>query len=209
MKKGKASWATRKTALGWVIDSLTKTLEMPPHRTERLQKIFDNLRDQKRARTQTVGARPWQALLCVGSHPFGPLQLVLSHAKAGRVRITASVRDNLTKFEWLVRDIANRPTRLGEIVPNEPVVIGTTDACKFGMGGTLFAHDEAPVLWRSPFPADVSDRVASYDNPQGDVTNSDLEQAALIAQGDVAAAIHRLTGPLFCPSITSLERDSF
>ena len=43
MKKGEAAWATRKTALGWIIDSLSKMLEMPPHRTERLQKIFDDL----------------------------------------------------------------------------------------------------------------------------------------------------------------------
>ena len=58
MKKGEAAWVTRKTALGWVVDSLSKTLEMPPHHTERLQKIFDDLLDWKRA-----GQKQWEHVL--------------------------------------------------------------------------------------------------------------------------------------------------
>ena len=97
-------------------------------------------------------------------------------------------------------------------MPDEPVLLGTTDACKFGIGGTLFAHGKAPILWHAPFPA-VSDQVARYDNPQGDVTNSNLEQAVLIAQGDVVA-VHIYdtrnytiaTGSDNTPAIARLQR---
>jgi hypothetical protein len=35
-----------------------------------------------------------------------------------------------------------------------------------------------PLVWRLPFPHDVSDEVVSFDNPGGRLTNSDLELAA-------------------------------
>ena len=55
-----------------------------------------------------------------------------------------------------------------------------------GMGGVLFAEGHAPCLWRAPFPEDIQERIVSFDNPQGDITNSDLEQAGVLAQADIA-----------------------
>ena len=70
---------------------------MPPHRTQRLQKIFDDLRDRKRA-----GRKQWERMLgklrfvavaIPGSAGlFSPLlQLALTHCKAGRVCVTTAV----------------------------------------------------------------------------------------------------------------------
>ena len=36
LSKGDASWSTYKTILGWVIDTLRGTIELPPHQKERL-----------------------------------------------------------------------------------------------------------------------------------------------------------------------------
>jgi hypothetical protein len=41
--KGDATWATRNDVLGWVLDTIEKTLELPAHRIERLQEILDSI----------------------------------------------------------------------------------------------------------------------------------------------------------------------
>ena len=38
--KGDAYLSTRKVILGWIIDCVKQTLELPPHRIQRLQAIF-------------------------------------------------------------------------------------------------------------------------------------------------------------------------
>ena len=35
-----------------------------------------------------------------------------------------------------------------------------------------------PLLWRTSFPRDIADSVITDDNPNGTITNSDLELAA-------------------------------
>ena len=103
------------------------------------------------------------------------------------MRITQHIRNHLTDFEILANDLHRRPTRLGEIVADCPRELGTVDACAKGMGGVLFTEDYDPVLWRATFPLDIQDNIVSSDNPSGDLTNSDLEQAGIIAQADIAA----------------------
>ena len=38
-----ASWATRKLILGWMIDTVTMTLELPERRRTRLRELLDSL----------------------------------------------------------------------------------------------------------------------------------------------------------------------
>ena len=46
--KGDACWSTTKVMLGWLIDTVEKTITLPPHRVDRLLEIFESLRDKKR-----------------------------------------------------------------------------------------------------------------------------------------------------------------
>ncbi len=41
--QGDVSWATRKLRLGWIIDTLRQTLELPHHRKLALAEIFTSL----------------------------------------------------------------------------------------------------------------------------------------------------------------------
>ena len=43
-----------------------------------------------------------------------------------------------TAFADLAADSCNRPTYLAEIIPDEPKIVGTTDAARQGMGGVFF-----------------------------------------------------------------------
>ena len=66
------------------------------------------------------------------------------------------------------------------------------DAAKPGMGGVLFAPGHPPTLWQAAFPADIRQCIVSVENPSGDLTNSDLEQAGVLAHADVAAHMYDL-----------------
>jgi hypothetical protein len=60
--KGDGCWGTSKMILGWLIDTVKQTLELPPHRYEWLCAIFDDLWGRKRVslkqRQQTLGRTP-------------------------------------------------------------------------------------------------------------------------------------------------------
>jgi hypothetical protein len=57
--QGDVCWTTRKVILGWIIDALKMTIELPQHRVERLAKILESMpRTHKRASVQK-----WQQVL--------------------------------------------------------------------------------------------------------------------------------------------------
>ena len=61
-----------------------------------------------------------------------------------------------------------------------------------GMGGVLFAPGHPPTMWHATFPHDIRESIVSFNNPLGDITNSNLEQASILAQADVAASLYDL-----------------
>ena len=50
------------------------------------------------------------------------------------------------------------------------------------MGGVFFDEDSAPCVWHAPFPLEVQELLVTVENPEGDITNSDLEQAGAISR---------------------------
>jgi len=104
--KGDGSWGTRKVILGWIIDTLRQTLELPPHRKETLATIFTNLSNTKR-----VSRKAWQSILgklrfvstaIPGSASlFSALQLALNKAPDNRIRINNNLRRHINAFASL------------------------------------------------------------------------------------------------------------
>ena len=188
--KGDGSWSTIKEVLGWIIDTVDKTITLPPRRATRLLDIFDELRGKRR-----IGVKLWHKFLGElrsmvlaipgGRGLFSALQLGLKHADKHRIRVTPHLRNYLNDFETLAHSLVNRPTRLAEIFPDEPVVVGACDAAKPGMGGVIFTAEHPPIVWRAPFPLDIQQEVVTDKNLSGKITNSDLEQAGVLAHQDV------------------------
>ena len=193
--QGDGSWNTRKLILGWIIDTVRQTIELPAHRKETLAEIFEDLAQVKR-----VNAKKWASILgrlrfvsvaIPGSAGlFSALQWAQNKANGNRIRVNKFVRDSLDAFCRLATSLCHRPTRLAEIVPQEPTLLGATDAAKPGMGGVYFDASGLAYVWRLPFGDLIQRRLVSADNPNGDVTNSDLEHAALLAQVDTMAQTH-------------------
>lgn len=190
MLKGDACWATLKTVLGWQVDSLRGTIELPQHRLERLHQLFDSCRGRTR-----LSLKKWYQLLGElrsmtlaipgGTGMFTQLQLALRHSDSTRVKLTAAVHDQLADFERLACDLGNRPTRIAEIVPSAPTYVGACDAARTGMGGVWFGPGLQPILWRHPFPSHIQAQLVSSDNLAGTITNSDLELAGILCHNDV------------------------
>jgi len=146
---GDGSLNPRKLTLGWLIDALKKTLELPLRRQQRILSLLAEFLGRKRCTLLS-----WQTLLgeprfinpgVAGSQGlFGILQVPLVRKTKGRIRITRHICLLLTAFKQLVKDFASRPTHLSEIIVELPKVVGAMDACGYGLGGVYFATDHSP-----------------------------------------------------------------
>lgn len=200
LKKGDATWTTTKVLLGWEVDSIRKTITLPAHRAKRLLEILGSIRPKQRY----VETRQWHKILgelrsmaiaIPGAKGlFSILQEAFRHedTRRRRLRLSSTLHGFLDDFRSLARDITSRPTRIAELVPDTfPATIGACNASSEGMGGVHFFPDSSgkliPLLWRARFPKHISDRLVSFDNPSGDINNSDLELAGSIAHVDILA----------------------
>ena len=187
MLKGDGSWNTRKVILGWIIDTLRQTLELPPHRKQELARIFSDLSSRSRVSRKTwertLGKLHFMHTAIPGSAGlFGALRNALTKSNNNRIRITRSLRAHIDHFSALASSLRSRPTHLAELVPQEPTLLGATDAAKAGMGGVFYNSQGDAFVWRSPFPTKIQSLLVSTDNPTGSITNSDLEHAGILAQ---------------------------
>jgi hypothetical protein len=84
------------------------------------------------------------------------------------------------------------PVPIHTLVPRHPNVVAATDASKLGMGGffTLQNPDKSlqNIVWRAPFPSSIQNNLISHSNPQGTITNSNLELCAIIVGAALAAS---------------------
>lgn len=88
------------------------------------------------------------------------------------------------------RDLASHPTRIAELIP-DPILHnkGACDAEGVGMGDVHFVPSEdisiIPLLWWQQFPMWIQNCLVSFANPDGNITNSDLELAGSIAPNNI------------------------
>jgi hypothetical protein len=202
--RGEAYWDTVKLVLGWIVNTVTMTLTLPPHRCERLHTILDEFplhqrRTSKRKWHQFIGELRSMVLGIPGARGlFSHLQAALDTATPkGRMRLSRHVHATVQDFRWLASTLSERPTRLYELVAQEPAIHGAHDAARYGMGGVIFPPPQHmwrntkaaghPIVWRERFPPDVANDLVTSDNLTGRITNSDLELAGSLAQHDITA----------------------
>ena len=203
LRQGDCSWSTVKLVLGWVIDTMAMTIHLPPHRVERLWEILNSIpTSQKRTSVkkwhQVLGELRSMSIALPGSRNlFGQLQKALTDRKGGRVTLKRGVHQALDDFRWLANDLSSRPTRIAELVPLNPVAEGHHDASGKGAGGIWFPgsglvprqgyNATQPLVWQLEWPSFVSEAIVSSDNPNGTITNSDLELAGGLLHLEAAA----------------------
>jgi hypothetical protein len=210
LAQGEAAWATRKVILGWLFDTVNRTIELPPDRVERLHEILASVpRDQNRTSRQKwqrlVGELRSMILAIPGGRGlFSQLQSIITHAAApkptDRLRITPAVHDQLDDFRWLAASLVDRPTRWGELVDSDPLFLGTVDASGLGMGGVWLDTNDTlpPLMWRFRFDLALRLRLVNAANPSGDITDSDLEHAGAVAHQDILALQYDIREATLC-----------
>ena len=204
LRQGDFSWSTIKTVLGWVVDTVSMTIHLPPHRVTRLWEILDSIpRHQRRTSVRkwykVLGELRSMSVALPGSRNlFSRLQQGLRSKGGGRINLTKGTHQALDDFRWIARDLTSRPTRIAELIPLAPVAEGHHDASgSQGAGGIWFPGDnavmregyspEVPIVWRLPWPQHIIDQVVTDDNPTGTITNSDLELAGGLIHLDCGA----------------------
>jgi hypothetical protein len=216
--KGDASWSTCKKVLGWIIDSVSMTLTLPERRLRRLADILADIPStQKRLALEKwhklLGELRSMAIALPGARGlFSHLQAALRTRNNNRLRLTAGFHQALDDFRWLHDSLGDRPTRLQELVPTTPGLLGTHDASGLGAGGIWIPHpttagravkvtvlerdghlhrqlqsNAGPIVWRHSFPSDVQKSLVSFANPQGNINNSELELVGGYLHDEVGA----------------------
>jgi hypothetical protein len=153
LSTGDGSWTIWKVILGWVLDTICQTMELPAHRKLLLANIFQDLQGQKRISRKTWERYLGQLWFVSVAIPglaglFSALQLALNQAKGNWVRINRSLQFHIATFASLAASLRDRPTHLAEVVPQAPSFLGTTDAAKVGMGGVYFDASGQGYIWR-------------------------------------------------------------
>jgi hypothetical protein len=204
----------QKVFLGWILDTVRLTIELPAHRITHPLELMDSVpshhrRVSTKKRQQLVGKlRSLVLAIPGGRRLFSLLHQFLKvwTEKGTRARLSSEVHTILQDFCSLATDLKNRPTHIAELIPAAtPATISAQDAAGTGMGAVHFVPlpdcSITPLLWCSPFPPDVQSHLVSYTNLAGTITNSDLELAASVAQHKVMvsqvdareATIHNLS----------------
>jgi hypothetical protein len=189
MAKGDATWSTQKVILGWLIDSAAGTLQLLPHKAQRLCELLSEFQAKQRA-----SKRQWQSLLGElrymatslqgTTYLFSVLQHVLcDHPDSSRLRLSPLVKQTLADWSTIASTLATNPMPITSVVPQAPVYVGAVDASGIGCGGfwveTKFGQLPQPIAFRQQFPQELQNQLVSSSNPGGTISNSDFELAAI------------------------------
>ena len=118
LKKGNACWTTSKIILGWLIDTVDKTIRLPEDRGDRLLEILNSIPTTQRS----IVTKEWHKIIselrlmsvvmrgCTGL--FSILQEAFCHKDKSRncLCLSPTLHDFLDDFRWLATDLVSRPT---------------------------------------------------------------------------------------------------
>lgn len=177
-------WAFRKEILGWIFDGIARTIELPPGKLHKIRsQVKELLRTghTKLPDFQTLVGKLLHATLAIpnGKGLLSPLfkYLPSEHGPSNRRKHIQIPKGSegyqaLEDLRIILKMVANRPTRCEQLIPGWPHYVGFCDACKYGAGGVWLSgkDDLYPTVWRIKWPADITSRLISTSNPDGDLT---------------------------------------
>jgi len=178
----------------WELRTHEQTLCLPEHKATRLQSLIDTylpLRRTSRTKWQRLlGELRHMATAIPGAkHLFSILQHVLIDQKAPRIRLSPIVKHSLSDWKQLATELATKPIQIQTLVPNLPTFLGAVNASGEGLGGFWLpmpdSRDCTPIIFRHRFPPSATARLITASKPSKDITNSDLELAALVTGADI------------------------
>ena len=186
LKQGDGNFVSRKDMIGFEFDGIRRTVRLPAEKAKAYIKEVHRVLRRKSVPLKTlqmlVGKlRHASVILPAAKGFFTPINAAMRGSpKRIGLGATSDVRAALQDIVSLLHMLSSRPTHAKELVPDMPQYAGYHDAAAEGAGGVWFslASPMQPIVWREAFPEDIASNVVSDDNPNGGITNSDLELAA-------------------------------
>ncbi len=184
--QGEGTWSHMKEILGWLVDGLNFTIQLPPDKCKKIAQLITEMRKSKSVPLQTfqeLAGKLQHASFAIpgGKGLFSPIHRAMQDQKYF-VKITDELRQTLKDWKTLVQHLALHPTPVQLLVTNYPNILQYTDACKLGAGGVIVPGLDPfyYYVWQYEWPKNIKDRLVSWANPKGDLTINDLELAALV-----------------------------
>ena len=188
--EGEGEWDTRNEILGWVFDGARRCIELPP---SKLEAILLELKLILRQRSipykqfeKVVGKLRHAAIgLPAGRGLCAPFNKIISiHPKTVWLGKKGVIRSALSDWRRLLQNMRARPTHVNELVRQPIADVGHMDASGIGAGGVWMSTtaDYLNTVWRVEWPDEVRLQLVSERNPDGKLSISDLEMAALLLQ---------------------------
>ena len=119
-----------------------------------------------------------------GKSLTAPITRQIKGKPTRRVTISQGLRNTLRDFRLLIDRTAKQPIHARQLVTTDADFIGYNDASGCCLGGVWLpgrCHID-PIVWQLDAPDDIIKRFKSWSNPNGDVTNNDLEMTAQLVQ---------------------------
>ena len=192
LARGDGAWANVKEILGMTFDGNAKTIWLAPEKRDALLVVLKSW-IRKSSRRIGVAFKEFQTTLSKLQHAFltvpagrGLLsafyQVLAKEPSLVYFHNNANLYNAVCDCRTFLRDTIGSPTKCRNLVTGWPDFIGITDASGHGLGGVIIGERKAvpPVVFRLQWPADISAQIVSDDNPNGTITNSDLEMAGLL-----------------------------
>ena len=90
--------------------------------------------------------------------------------------------ESITDTRTSLRVSTATPTQCKDLVADWPDYIGIVNTSSHGIGGVVIGEllELPTTAFRLQWPPEITKDLVSFDNPNGKITNSDLEMAGLL-----------------------------
>jgi hypothetical protein len=159
-------WETRKEILGWVLDGIARTIQLPTKKCDKLINQLRKLATQKKIKNKDLesikGKLQFASIgMPLGKPLLGPVGQMIAKANLENRRtipVTEELIDYSKNWRALLYLMRSRPSHVKELIMHKTATYqGLVDAAKFGVGGVWFSGTKnlAPFVWFYEWPEEI------------------------------------------------------
>ena len=193
LKKKDGMWMLVKDILGFTFDGDDKTLWLEEPKRHALLVLLKGWLRTSRRTNRGIPFDEFESVLSKIRHAFISIpagngllspcnRLLRTEPPFIYLQRNKWLYDTISAIRTFLRDTACTPTKCKQLVPGYPHFIGIDDSSGHGVGGIVVGEVDAciPTVFRLEWPQSIRDNLVSDENPNGSITNSDLEMAGLL-----------------------------
>lgn len=144
------AWEVRKEVLGWLLDGIARTIQLPPNKATKLLNELRHLKRQKFASVKDLqklqGKLQFTSIgIPLGKPLLSDMDNVITNAERKgfhHVKINEKLKVYITNWKALIYLMQSRPSHVRELTHRPSAAYrGFVDASKWGVGGVWFGGD--------------------------------------------------------------------